>query len=485
MCSIVQQVGQMPRVTASSFSVLVAHVLEVSETLTAVLADPAFAGELGSVPADALASLATSLHVASDRSTAAATVVTGQLQVATVSTAGRLVGGKYASIRRFLEVEAGLSEHAARAVVGRASDLRDDYACVAEAWLAGEVSGDAVREMTLGIRRALRHVPLADRREARDLAVATVLPVAKAGTVNDVKRVLARLNLILDPDGASQAAMDAYDDQSLTCERVGALSRITAWLTHEAAAAVMTVLGAKVDSVLRAGETAAEDATADAAAHGVDPESHAARRAARQHRTHLLAVMLGETMTGLLDDTRVGSHHGAAPHVTLTVDTATMTAGLGGELAMPGSDEPVILPTESIRRILCDANLTPVAVRRLTTVDPDTGEQHLDTLLTQAAVEVLYVGRTQRTVTPRLRRALETRDRHCVFPDCRAHPRRCHAHHVTEWEHGGPTDLDNLALLCVRHHHAVHEGHWRITRTPGTSPHQTGHWTLHPPPPRP
>jgi hypothetical protein len=152
---------------------------------------------------------------------------------------------------------------------------------------------------------------------------------------------------------------------------------------------------------------------------------------------------------------------------------------------MPGSDEPVILPTESIRRILCDANLTPVAVRRLTTVDPDTGEQHLATLLSEAAVEVLYVGRTQRTVTPRLRRALETRDRHCVFPDCRAHVRRCHAHHVTEWENGGPTDLDNLALLCVRHHHAVHEGRWRITRTPGTSPHQTGHWTLHPPPPRP
>jgi hypothetical protein len=327
----------------------------------------------------------------------------------------------------------------------------------------------------------LRHVPLADRTTARDLAVATVLPVAKVGTVNDVKRVLARLNLVLDPDGASQAAMDAYDDQALTCEQVGALSRITAWLTHEAAAAVMTVLGAKVDTVLRTGETAAQDATPG----GVDPESHAGRRAARQRRTHLLAVMLGETMTGLLDDARVGSHHGVAPHVTLTLDTTTLAAGLGGELAMPGSDEPVILATESIRRILCDANLTPVAVRRLTTVDPDTCEQHLATLLAEAAVEVLYVGRTQRTVTPRMRRALETRDRHCVFPDCRAHPRRCHAHHVTEWEHDGPTDLDNLALLCVRHHHTVHEGRWRITPTAGSSPHQTGHWTLHPPPPPP
>jgi hypothetical protein len=380
-----------------------------------------------------------------------------------------------------------MSEHAARAVVGRASDLRDDYACVAEAWLAGEVSGDAVREMTLGIRRALRHVPLADRATARDLAVATVLPVAKVGTVNDVKRVLARLHLILDPDGASQATMDAYDDQALTCEQVGALSRITAWLTHEAAAAVMTVLGSKVDTVLRAGEVAAEDAAPDGTKHGVDPESHAARRVARQRRTHLLAVMLGETMTGLLDDTRVGSHHGAAPHVTLTVDSAALAAGLGGELTMPGTDEPVILPTESVRRILCDADITPVVVRRLAAVDPATCEHDLATFLEEAAVEVLYVGRTQRTVTPRMRRALETRDRHCVFPGCHAHPRRCHAHHVTEWENGGATDVDNLALLCVRHHHAVHEGRWRITPTAGTSPHQTGHWTLHPPspPPRP
>jgi len=97
------------------------------------------------------------------------------------------------------------------------------------------------------------------------------------------------------------------------------------------------------------------------------------------------------------------------------------------------------------------------------------------------AVAVLYVGRAHRTVTPRQRRALEVRDRHCVFPGCRAHPRRCQAHHVREWEHDGTTDIDNLALLCVRHHISVHEGGWTITRTPGTTPYETGCWTLAPP----
>jgi hypothetical protein len=109
----------------------------------------------------------------------------------------------------------------------------------------------------------------------------------------------------------------------------------------------------------------------------------------------------------------------------------------------------------------------------------------LTQLLMNTAVAVLYVGRTSRVVTPRQRRALEVRDQHCVFPGCRAHPRRCQAHHVREWEHDGLTDIDNLALLCVRHHISVHEGGWTITRTPGTSPYETGCWTLAPPRPQP
>ena len=60
-------------------------------------------------------------------------------------------------------------------------------------------------------------------------------------------------------------------------------------------------------------------------------------------------------------------------------------------------------------------------------------------------------------------------------------PRRCQAHHVREWDNDGPTDLDNLALLCRRHHTSVHEGGWTITPTPGIAAHETGCWTLAPP----
>ena len=52
----------------------------------------------------------------------------------------------------------------------------------------------------------------------------------------------------------------------------------------------------------------------------------------------------------------------------------------------------------------------------------------------------------------------------CQFPGCESE-HRLHAHHIIHWEHGGPTELDNLISLCHFHHHSVHEGGWNITAT--------------------
>ena len=68
---------------------------------------------------------------------------------------------------------------------------------------------------------------------------------------------------------------------------------------------------------------------------------------------------------------------------------------------------------------------------------------------------VLDVGRKTRTIPPAIRRALTARDRRCRFPGCQS--RHCDAHHVQHWADGGPTRLQNLVLLCRRHHRAVHE----------------------------
>lgn len=81
--------------------------------------------------------------------------------------------------------------------------------------------------------------------------------------------------------------------------------------------------------------------------------------------------------------------------------------------------------------------------------------------------QLIGAGRTTRTISRRLRRALEYRDRCCVVPGCGA-TRGLHAHHIQHWEDGGPTELWNLVLVCPFHHRAHHRGLIAITGTAAT-----------------
>jgi 5-methylcytosine-specific restriction endonuclease McrA len=75
---------------------------------------------------------------------------------------------------------------------------------------------------------------------------------------------------------------------------------------------------------------------------------------------------------------------------------------------------------------------------------------------------LVEVGARTRTIPPVLRRALHHRDRGCRFPGCGV--RFGQGHHIRHWAHGGPTTLSNLALLCRRHHRAVHEEGYLVDR---------------------
>jgi hypothetical protein len=497
-------------VTVAALGAAIDHVDELVRGIAAALGD----GErfdLGAMPPDVAAATTTALLRIADRLGASASVTAGQVTAIAGPATGTLIAGRYASPRRWLEMDAGFAPASAKAVLARARDLREHSAPVREAWLAGEVSGDAVRELTSGVSGVLATLSTTREEKARLRAEAVdlLMPVARTGTVADVKKGVARLRLLADsayddPErvaARAQAAMEAYDEQRLTCVQVGDHSMLTATLTHESAAAAMTV----IDQYARRIADRDCDVVHSSSCPLAEPSmteggrgqswctcgaSAAAGVVSKADYPHLRAVALGELMTGLLDDARVGSHHGIAPHVTLTVDLDRLQAGFGGDLAIPGSDDPVVLGSRTVRRILCDASVTPVVVRRDRATAPEgttpgtVGDELADLMLAESA-EVLYVGRAERTVPPRLRRALEVRDRHCVFPGCRAHPRRCHAHHLHEWEHGGATDIDNTALLCVRHHHAVHEGGWTMARTAGVSAHTTGCWTFTPPIPQP
>jgi len=71
--------------------------------------------------------------------------------------------------------------------------------------------------------------------------------------------------------------------------------------------------------------------------------------------------------------------------------------------------------------------------------------------------QVIGSGRATRVINRRLRRALEHRDSTCAVPGCGA-TRGLHAHHIRHWEDGGPTELDNLVLVCPYHHRLHHRG---------------------------
>ncbi|MGV0874367.1 HNH endonuclease signature motif containing protein [Mycolicibacterium sp. XJ879] len=91
-------------------------------------------------------------------------------------------------------------------------------------------------------------------------------------------------------------------------------------------------------------------------------------------------------------------------------------------------------------------------------------------LLCDASCEVWFerdgqpigAGRSTRSISRRLRRALEYRHPTCAVPGCGA-TRGLHAHHIQHWEDGGLTELDNLVLVCPHHHRLHHRGLITIT----------------------
>jgi hypothetical protein len=105
-------------------------------------------------------------------------------------------------------------------------------------------------------------------------------------------------------------------------------------------------------------------------------------------------------------------------------------------------DGPAVAP-ETAERLACDASVVEIVERN---------------------GEPLSIGRKTRTVPPAMRRALRGRDRRCRFPGCE-NRRFLDAHHIHHWARGGETNLDNLVLLCTRHHKFVHEAGYSIART--------------------
>jgi hypothetical protein len=145
-----------------------------------------------------------------------------------------------------------------------------------------------------------------------------------------------------------------------------------------------------------------------------------------------------------LDHEVLGLEGGERPHVTLTITWDEIMSWLPIR-ALPNdpSDLAAFLTRADKAQILCDCNIARIVL------GPDS--QPLD------------VGREHRTAPLYLRRAIAQRDRHCRFPGCDRKSSWCEAHHVIPWWQDGPTNINNLVLLCPFHHHVVHRQGWTNT----------------------
>jgi hypothetical protein len=117
--------------------------------------------------------------------------------------------------------------------------------------------------------------------------------------------------------------------------------------------------------------------------------------------------------------------------VVVHVEAGTLTGDGEGRCELA---DGVALAPETARRLACDASVVE---------------------LREQDGRTLSLGRKRRTLSAALRRALAARDQGCCFPGC-TRRRFVDAHHIEHWGTGGETNLDNLVLLCRRHHRLVH-----------------------------
>jgi hypothetical protein len=214
------------------------------------------------------------------------------------------------------------------------------------------------------------------------------------------------------------------------------------------------------------------------ARHAADPKTYAAEQAEQveQRRLKLSTWMDGSLLiSGQLDPV------GGAAFLTKLAPLARRSgahdhrcqeqrnADALVELASGGGSQAQIQVTSSLETLLGLAGAPAAEMEHSLPVSSKTIERlacdsSIARVLLNSESLVIDVGRSKRVVSEPGRRALVVRDGHCRWPECDRPASRSAAHHVVHWIHGGATDLDNLILLCHRHHWKVHEGNWQLVR---------------------
>ena len=331
----------------------------------------------------------------------------------------------FKSCAHWLTWRIGLDRGAAREKVRVARALAT-LPRLADALARGELSYSKVRALT---------------RVATPETEERLLKVGRAGTAEHVERIVRgwrRVDRIAETKQSAQRhrsrGLRVYQDED-------GMVVIHGRLEPETGAVLMKALEAAREALYQRARTGVTNKNVSA---GTFEDPAAERPAFGQQQADALALLAETTLHHGIDPGTPGERYQVVVHVDAPVlaesDAPAGPAASGQSVLEDGAH----VSAETSRRLACDA--TRVVMRH----DPDG--------------RVTEVGTRTRTIPPALRRALRHRDRGCRFPGCGLLFGQ--GHHIRHWAHGGPTTLSNLAMLCRRHHRAVHEDGYQIERQP-------------------
>ena len=333
-------------------------------------------------------------------------------------------GGLVAELRALAAIEASVAARRAAVVAERQRRQGDAVEVLASDLRLGVRAARAEVEVAHGLERlpatagalAAGTISLG---HARVLAVAgpevdesVLLPLAADETVDAFARTVRRHQAAADgDDGLARFRRQRRARRAALFEGDDGMWILSGRFDPVAGAAMAAALGARADGLWRA--------------EGGGGMTTPAQR---------LADALEALVTG------VGESPGRiATTLLVTADYDAAAGRLGDARLVDGTP----LAAATLARLACEAEILPA--------------------IFDARGEPLWLGRRRRLPSRAQRLAVIARDRTCIACDTRAD--FCQLHHVRWWSCGGPTDVDNLCLLCSRHHHLVHEGGWRVEST--------------------
>lgn len=279
--------------------------------------------------------------------------------------------------------------------------------------------------------RCLSRVPASLLATKRAEVAAFLTGQARRLPPQELEAVAKALLAVLDPDGDAGFDPDAVDRRSLTMATDVTGMLVGRFQLDPATAAVVAAALHHFAAPQPATRVVGED--------GQRVLGIADRRSNAQRYADALGLMARAAMRN------TGGRGGEPPRVVVHTTPEQLAGRSDAGLATCEQTGPV--PAAVLHRLACDAVLERVTI--------------------DEAGHILDYGRTRRLASTAQRKALAVRDGGCAIPGCGALPSWCDAHHVRSWVPDGPTDLDNLVLLCPAHHTGVHLRRWRIEMRDG------------------